>query len=86
MYMGWDKIFYFLFFVLVVYKVWVNNKSIEWVEILKFFIIFKSVLYIQKLGTAINQTPISSIGRKAPLLICMHVAYECKMGAVYYEC
>ena len=36
------------------------------------------VLHIRKLGTAINQTPISSIGRKDPLPICMHVAYECK--------
>ena len=39
----------------------------------KFFI-----LCIQKLETAINQTPISSIGRKDPLPVCMHVAYKCK--------
>ena len=37
----------------------------------------KSGLYVQKLETAINQTPISSIGRKDPLPFCMHVAYEC---------
>ena len=33
---------------------------------------------IQKLETAINQTPISSIGRKDPLPFCVHVAYKCK--------
>lgn len=38
------------------------------------------ILHIQKLETAINQTPISSIGRKAPLPVCMHVAYECKLA------
>ena len=40
-----------------------------------FYFIFS--IYIQKLETAINQTPISSIGRKDPLLFCTHVAYEC---------
>lgn len=34
-------------------------------------------MYVQKLETAINQTPISSIGRKDPLPFCAHVAYEC---------
>lgn len=35
------------------------------------------MLCMYKRETAINQTPISSIGRKDPLPICMHVAYKC---------